>query len=279
MTQIDDLPSATPSMTTTSSRDRPSRRRILGTVAVSAALWLLLSSTWPMLPVRLVVTLVHEAGHALAIQLLGGTVDFVIINPHGGGLTSGHVPSPTSATAQVIVASAGYLGTALVGALMLEGATRLRRGRIATITLAVLVTAIGLAWVPWQVEPDGFSAAATGSSSGDGRFTVMVCVVAVLLLVALASQPIARLRTSVVIALATTFCLASIEDLRQVLDLSARGGHSDAAAAAAVTPLSSWMWAAVWLLVGVGACALGVWAAVGGPMRRTTQTPETHDAS
>lgn len=61
---------------------------------------------------------------------------------------------------------------------------------------------------------------------------------------------------------ATAFCLASIDDLRLVLDLSSRGGHSDAAAAASVTSLSSWMWSAIWLVVGAGACALGLWAAL-----------------
>lgn len=261
-------------MAVAAARARVSRREIVGTVAVSAALWLVLSSTSLMLPLRLLVTLVHEAGHALAIQLLGGDVDYVIINAHGGGLTGGRLPSPTSATDQVLVSSAGYLGTALVGALALEGATRLRRGRIAAALLAVLVAAIGLAWVPWRVEPDAFSAAATGSGSGDGRFTVAVCSVAVLLLVGLAVQPFARLRTAVVLVLATTFCLASIDDLRQVLDLSARGGHSDAAMAAAVTPLSSWMWAAVWLVVGVAACVLGVWAAVSREPARADKTVE-----
>lgn len=243
-------------------RARVSRRQIVGTVSVSAALWLVLSSTALMLPVRVLVTLVHEAGHALAIQLLGGDVGFVIVNPHGGGLTSGRLPAPDSATAQVLVSSAGYLGTALIGALVLEGATRLRRGRVAAALLAVLIAAIGLAWVPWRVEPDPFSAAATGSGDGDGRFTVLVCTIAVLFLVGLAAQPYARLRITVVLALATTFCLASVDDLRQVLDLSARGGHSDAANAASVTSLSSWMWAAIWLVVGVAACVLGVWAAV-----------------
>lgn len=54
-------------------------------------------------------------------------------------------------------------------------------------------------------------------------------------------QPSVRVRTTVVIALATAFCLASIDDLGQVLDWSSRGGHSDAATAASVTPLSSWV--------------------------------------
>jgi hypothetical protein len=255
---------------------RVARRQIVVTVAVTAGLWLLFSSSWPMLPFRLVVTLVHEAGHALAIQLLGGDVAYVIVNEHGGGLTSGRWDGDPSTTTRVLVSSAGYVGTAIVGALMLEASTRLRNGRFAALVLAALVAAIGLAWVPLRVEPDRFAAATTGSSSGDGRFTIAVCAVAVAVLVALAFQPSARLRTVAVVALATAFCLASIDDLRQVLDLSSRGGHSDAANAAAATGLSSWMWAALWLLLGGLACGLGLWSALGG--RRRDGTGESDDA-
>lgn len=239
-----------------------SRREVLTTVVLVSGLWMLFSSSWVLLPFRLLVTLVHEANHALAVQMIGGDVHYVIINKHGGGLTSWATDSPPSDTAMVWVASAGYLGTAIVGALMLEGAARLRRARVATVGLAVLIAAIGLAWVPMRVEPGPFAAAGTGSGSGDGRFTVLVCLVAIAILVGLALQPSVRLRRLTITALAVTLCLAAVDDLRQVLDWSARGGHSDAAIAAEFSPLSSWLWAGIWLLVGVGACAVGVWAAL-----------------
>ena len=44
------------------------------------------------------------------------------------------------------------------------------------------------------------------------------------------------------------------------MDWSAQGGHSDAAMAADVTGLSSWMWAVIWLLIGVVVCALALWS-------------------
>ena len=70
------------------------------------------------------------------------------------------------------------------------------------------------------------------------------------------------LRRGVVVVLATCLCLGAVEDLRQVLDISSHGGHSDAAAAAAVTPLSSWVWAALWMLFGFAACGLALWSAL-----------------
>jgi hypothetical protein len=237
------------------------RRTVLVTVAVSAAAWMLLSSTAPFLPVRWFVTLMHEAGHAIAAEAVGADVATVTINRHGGGLTvfrSGSI----STGARLLVASAGYLGAALIGGLMLELAGRLRNGRVAAAALATFVIAVGLAWVPLRFRPPAAAALTSGSSAGDGRFTIGYCIAVVVFLAAVAIQPWARLRVCVVAAIATSLCLASIDDLRQVFDISTRGGHSDAASAAAVTPLPSWLWAAIWFVVGVIAGALGVWSLV-----------------
>ena len=248
------------------------RRTVIVTVCITAAAWLLLSSTAPLLPMRWFVTLVHEAGHAAAAEMVGGDVATVTINRHGGGLTvfrSG--PMPT--IARLFVASAGYVGAAAVGALMLELAGRLRHGRIAAGALALLVAVVGLAWVPLRFRPPAAAAASTGSSSGDGRFTVIYCLAVVVFLLVLAFQPSACLRVVVIAGIATSLCLASIEDIRHVFDISTRGGHSDAAAAAAITPLPSWLWAAIWFGLGVAACGLAVWSLVGRPSAGVTPPP------
>ena len=235
---------------------------MLTTVAVTAAVWLLFSGFIVLVPLRLLVTLAHEAGHALMATVLGGDVLTVTVNRYGGGLMQSQSVDP-STTYTVLVASAGYVGAALLGASMLELSRRLRGGRIALGAMAFAIALVAVLWVPWRFSPDAASSSVTGSSSGDGRFTWLVCVLAVALLIGLAVQPIVRLRRAVIVVLATCLCLGAVEDLRLVLDLSSRGGHSDAASAAAVTPLSSWLWAALWLLFGVAACALAVWSAFG----------------
>jgi hypothetical protein len=238
------------------------RRQITTTVVATAVVWLLFSSAWPLLPLRWFVTLVHEAGHAASATLIGGDVASVTVNKHGGGLTMWSYTGDLPTWQRVLVASAGYVGASLVGAIMIESAARVRRGRAAAAALALLVALVGIAWVPWSYDVDGSMAQVTGSSDGDGRFTALFCIATVVVLVALVVQPSANLRRGMVLAVATSLCLASIDDLRSVLEISSRGGHSDAAAAADVTPLSSWMWAALWLLLGLGACAAGVWAAL-----------------
>lgn len=240
---------------------------MLTTVGVTAFVWLVFGSAWPLLPLRWFVTLVHEAGHAVMATAVGGHVSSVTMNTNGGGLTGWSYTGGISDFKVVVVSSAGYVGTAVVGGVMLELATRVKQGKVALISLAVLVAAICVAWVPWNTDPQGIAAQASGSSSGDGRFTILFCIAAVgvfLLLAGVRFDGANDLRRTVVLALATVLCFASIDDLRTVLDISSRGGHSDAAIAAGVTPLSSWMWSILWLLAGVIACGVGLWAALHG---------------
>jgi hypothetical protein len=235
---------------------------VLLIVAVTAAVWLLGSQFVLLVPLRLLVTLAHESSHAVIATLLGGHVQTVTVNRYGGGLMQS-VSADPSTTYSVLVSSAGYVGAAVLGAALLELSTRLRGGRIALFGLALAVALVAVLWVPWTFTPDSASSAVTGSSRGDGRFTLLVCALAAAAFVGLAVQPLVRLRRGVVVVLATCLCLGAVEDLKLVLDISSRGGHSDAAAAAAVTPLSSWFWAALWLLFGVAVCALAVWSLVG----------------
>jgi hypothetical protein len=184
------------------------------------------------------------------------------VNVHEGGLTRFSLPPGRSTFKLVAIGSAGYVGTAVVGGLLLELCGRLGRARIALGALAATVGAIGLAWVPWSISPDGVSASASGSGRGDGRFTILVCAVAVAVFVALAVQPVVRLRRIALVAVATALCLGAVEDLRVVLSIARAGGHSDASIVADAAPFPPWFWASLWMLIGVAACGLACWSAL-----------------
>ena len=237
------------------------RRELLITVAVVAAACFLLWSTPVLLPLRLLVTLVHEAGHATVAMLSGGSVQSLTVNANEGGLTRFSLPAGRSTLRLVAIGSAGYVGTAIVGGALLELCGRVARARIALRALAATVAAIGLAWVPWSISPDGITAEASGSGRGDGRFTILVCIVAVVVFVALAVQPVVRVRRIALVAVATALCLGAVEDLRVVLTIARAGGHSDASIVADVAPFPPWFWASLWMLVGVAACGLACWSA------------------
>lgn len=241
---------------------RVGRRELTITVIVVGIACLLLWRSAPMLPLRLLVTLVHEAGHATAAMLLGASVQSVTINPSEGGLTFFSLPADAATWRIVTIGSAGYVGTALVGGALLELCARIGRARIALGVLAALVAAIGLAWVPWSTAPAGVSAAASGSSTGDGRFTIVFCLLTIAALAGLAAQPLVRVRRVVLVAIATALCLGAVEDLRLVFEISRSGGHSDASIVASVAPFPPWFWAGLWLLLGLAVCALGLWSAL-----------------
>ena len=63
-------------------------------------------------PVRLFVTFVHEAGHALAALLTGGQVQSFTVSPDGSGYAI------TAGGSESLILPAGYLGAALFGALL-----------------------------------------------------------------------------------------------------------------------------------------------------------------
>lgn len=229
-------------------------------VAATAVLWLMFSDAWLLLPLRWFVTFVHEAGHGVMAMLLGYDVTSLTINPAGGGLTFWRGDVTTFGI--VMVGSAGYVGAAVVGGLMLASCRRLRQGRIAIGGVAVIMAVIAVAWVPWRFDPQGPLGAATGSGSGDGRFTWLFCLVSVGVLVGLAAQRSAQVRRTVVAVLATALCLAAVSDLRGVLSMSTRGGHSDATLLASETFLPAAVWATLWLLIGLAACGSAVWLLV-----------------
>ena len=253
------------------------RRELLVTVGVVAAACLLLWTTPVMLPLRLLVTLVHEAGHATVAMLSGGSVQSVTVNANEGGLTRFSLPAGRSPLRLVAIGSAGYLGTAIVGGALLEVCGRLGRARIALGALAAAVAAIGLAWVPWSFSPGGVSGDASGSGRGDGRFTVLVCVAAVVVFVALAVQPSVRLRRVALVSVATALCLGAVEDLRVVLTLARAGSHSDASIVSEAAFLPPWFWASLWMLLGVAACGLACWSVLARD-REGDRVPREHRA-
>ena len=69
-------------------------------------------------------TYAHESGHATFAELVGGTVSTLTINSRGGGVTYWFAPADLADWRRAIVASAGYLGAVIVGAVLVvaEGA-------------------------------------------------------------------------------------------------------------------------------------------------------------
>jgi hypothetical protein len=129
----------------------------------SSNVWLLLllaalvSYCWQSIfltPLKILVVFFHESSHALATLLTGGTVIAMHIVPGQGGevLSLGGWP--------VLIVSAGYLGSLLIGALILLAASKSRHDRQ---LMAVLGMVMALLTVFFVRNIYGFAFGAAGS--------------------------------------------------------------------------------------------------------------------
>lgn len=95
-------------------------------------------------PFALFGTWVHELCHALAALAVGGSVDHIKIFSDTSGLAW---TAPGGRLQHAVVASAGYTGTALGGALLLLFRRRALAGRIGLIVLGAAMMLSALVWV------------------------------------------------------------------------------------------------------------------------------------
>ena len=92
-------------------------------------------------PVTLLVTFLHEFGHALGALLTGGTVEGMQINPDGSGYTL------TRGGLRPVVLMGGYLGSAVLGNLLFYiGVRRRQLTHHTLLVLAGLMLLAGLFW-------------------------------------------------------------------------------------------------------------------------------------
>jgi hypothetical protein len=116
----------------------PSQVLLTGLVALALVLWPL---TWPR--VRMGVTVVHEAGHALVAVLVGRRLQGIRLEQDTSGVTvsRGRPRGP----GMVAMLAAGYLAPALVG---LGAALLLASGHsVGLLWLLVLLVLVLLVWV------------------------------------------------------------------------------------------------------------------------------------
>jgi hypothetical protein len=232
----------------------PSRRRLpergAGLYLLVIAVLVAAVGTTPigqvaLYPFSLFATLIHEAGHALAAVATGGTVVNLRVNSDLSGQTQtadGIVP---------VVVSAGYVGTAIIGALTIAWPPRFAR---------LLLFVLGL--IP---------AAAVIFFHPGSLFTLVWCGVWAVALLLLALRLPASWALPVQLFLGLEVGLNAIRDVVTALVLSGNGSHvqTDADIMASSLVLSPLVWAGVWTLLS----ALVLFAAVWRVIRRALYSP------
>ncbi len=212
--------------------DRRARQAAIALVAAAVLLWLL----WGrgvLAPLRLVLVLLHELGHAAAAVATGGTIREIAVTAREAGWCA--CPGGDA----FLTLSAGYLGSVAWGAALVVAATA------------------GAGWTRAALVGLGAAMAATVLLWGAGLVTVGVGLGAGLVLAAvgLRAGPAAARGTLAALGLAS--CLYAVLDVKA--DVLARpGAPSDAAVLAELTGLPALVWGALWWLVSL---AVFAWAA------------------
>lgn len=110
-----------------------SRKQWLIRNVITAVALILLWNTIPVKPFRALVVMLHEIFHALLVLATGGEVPVIEIISYRVGLTrfSGGIP--------VLVYSAGYIGTAFLGSVLLGSSYRLPVKRSLYLVIGALI--------------------------------------------------------------------------------------------------------------------------------------------
>jgi hypothetical protein len=194
-------------------------------------------------PVRLLVTMMHESGHAIATLLVGGEVNQIILNADSSGKCLSLLPE--GVLRRAIVGSGGYLGTSVVGAVLLLATFRFRLRRVV----------LGAACV-WLVVMGAFYAR--------DSFTLLFCLGTAVAL-GLGARFLPEVLVDMVnLFLASFTALNALFDMRYILMSSQGRAGSDAAILADATWVPAIVWAVVWMVLGVVLLAAAVYASVRG---------------
>ena len=240
---------------------RSLRRQTLLTSAIAVVavffLWNRPGMELLMYPLRLFVTFVHEAGHALAALISGGQVQGFTVFADGSGLavTAGGNPA--------LILPAGYLGAALFGSLLFLLSNRAPRWA-SRIAIALGIFLIGITVIYGRPDDSGMPIAL---AIGVGFGTI------ILLIGAKAPRVLSQLLLSI---LAVITALEAVYDLKHILDGSLNGTihpHNDAVRFVQdITPLlPTAVIALLWAGIAVGMLAAAVYFGAIKPLRHEIQ--------
>jgi len=224
---------------------RPPAASVLLAAVVSIALWFIPYAAIVNYPFGLFVTFIHEGGHAVAAIVTGNSVQSLSVAMNGSGET---YTTQGGMFSQMLIASAGYVGSMAFGALLL---VLIREGIAARIVLAgscLLVLALTLGF--GLIEP----IVAGGALSGI-PFTVVagaILSVGLLALARFASPQVAAFFASL---LAVQCVLNALLDLKTLFFLSSPFSaiaQTDAQNMANATHIPAIFWTVLWIAIAFG---------------------------
>src|SRR4029079_13098290 len=95
---------------------RPQAMTLLVAATISILLWFIPYAEILAYPFRIFVTFIHEGGHAIAALITGNSVSSLSVTTNSSGAT---YTSQGGLISQLLISSAGYIGSMAFGALPL----------------------------------------------------------------------------------------------------------------------------------------------------------------
>ena len=225
------------------SRDaRPQALTLLAAAAISIVLWFIPYAELLTYPFRIFVTFIHEGGHALAALITGNSVQSLSVAMNASGET---YTTRGGMFSQILVSSAGYIGSMTFGALLLVLIRKAVAARIVLLGSAVFILA--LTGIYGFLKPIFNGVAWSGIP-----FTVTSGVLLSVGLIAIARFASARVAAFFVSFLAVQCILNALIDLKTVFFLSSPFGataSTDAVNMAAATGVPAFFWALMWIVL------------------------------
>lgn len=139
---------------------RPIKRErsyLVGIAVATVLLWQFSIGRALLYPFTLLATWFHEMGHGLAAALLGGNFQRLVIFPDGSGYALFSIAADTMAVTHALIAAAGLVGPAVVGAILIVGSRSRRATRWLLAGLGAVLVLSTLIWVRslagWIVLP------------------------------------------------------------------------------------------------------------------------------
>jgi hypothetical protein len=187
-----------------------------------------------MVPVVYLNTHIHEAWHAIAAVATGGRVALIEVYANGSGVTQ------TLGGIGIAISSAGYIGSAITGALMIAAS---RNEKTSTNALGALAIGMGICVLLW-VRGD-----LVGVISG---------VLWTMVFAALALKLPKANAPAICAFFGLQLCLTSAHAILVLLEISrSTDQHSDAMNMQNATGIPAMAWATLWTLISAIGVFLG----------------------
>ncbi len=183
-------------------------------------------------PLRILTTIFHELGHALAAKASGYEVQEIVINQDGTGYC--RYLTDRSFLKQVFIASSGYLGSTVMGAALLFWCLRVKNaGRLILAFLAVVLLVVCVVW--------------TRSVFG------WVSSIALALALGMCARKLAEGTNQIIAVFLSAFVgLYSVHDIRYLVTRTpVPGSVADTEALQELTHIPAPVWAVGWLIFSV----------------------------